>query len=143
MKRTLTLILTFLMILSLCSCFKINKCLKLSFPTEEITSICIYYLEEETALDTLWEMVPVYNVPRDNIPAFAQNLETVRYRKTVIIAPVDYAKIFAPGYAVCIEYTNGEYDVFASRGEKTKNGFYPDEYIGDSSWNEIIESFMK
>ena len=143
MKKILSVIFLLFVVLSLSSCFKINKSLKLSFPLEDITSIDIYYLEEEMGLELREELEPIYSVPRDDIAAVAETLENVRYRKTVIIAPVDYNIIFARGYAVCIEYSNGEYDVFSSRGEARKNGFYPDEYIGEKPWDDMIKSFMQ
>ena len=70
------------------------------------------------------------------------NMETIIYKKYFIIVPVDYSVLFAPGYIVCIEFSDGMREIFSEQGTLTHNGFYPEKYNGSLSWAEEIETFI-
>ncbi len=146
MKKILICITALILIFPLSSCIPINKKLRIIGNTEDITSIDVYYIDvtdEDIIPDTIDEYEPVYSVPATELVAFANKMETIVYKKNYILAPVDYTKIFAPGYIVCIEFSDGIREVFSEKGTLTHNGYYPEEYNGPLSWTEEIESFIK
>ena len=134
-----------MLVFSLSSCFAINKKLRIIGDTDEITSIDIYYIDitdKEITLDTIDEYEPIYSVPANEWGSFADKMETIIYKKYFIIVPVDYSVLFAPGYIVCIEFSDGMREIFSEQGTLTHNGFYPEKYNGPLSWAEEIESFI-
>ena len=146
MKKLLICIVTLILVLSLSSCFSINKNLRIIGDSEDITSINIYYIDatdEEIVQETIDEYEPIYSVPDDEFVAFADKMETIIYKKKYILVPVDYRIVFAPGYIVCIEFSDGMREIFSEQGTLTHNGYYPEKYNGDLSWTEEIESLIK
>ena len=145
MKKVLICITALMLVFSLSSCFAINKKLRIIGDTDEITSIDIYYIDitdKEITLDTIDEYEPIYSVPANEWGSFADKMETIIYKKYFIIVPVDYSVLFAPGYIVCIEFSDGMREIFSEQGTLTHNGFYPEKYNGPLSWAEEIESFI-
>ena len=145
MKKALICITALMLVFSLSSCFAINKKLRIIGDTDEITSIDVYYIDitdKEITLDTIDEYEPIYSVPANEWGSFADKMETIIYKKYYIIAPVDYSIVFAPGYIVCIEFSDGMREIFSEQGTLTHNGFYPEKYNGSLSWAEEIESFI-
>ena len=145
MKKALICITALMLVFSLSSCFAINKKLRIIGDTDEITSIDVYYIDitdKEITLDTIDEYEPIYSVPANEWGSFADKMETIIYKKYYIIVPVDYSIIFAPGYIVCIEFSDGMCEIFSEQGTLTHNGFYPEKYNGSLSWAEEIESFI-
>lgn len=145
MKKALICITALMLVFSLSSCFAINKKLRIIGDTDEITSIDVYYIDitdEEITLDTIDEYEPIYSVPANEWGSFADKMETIIYKKYFIIVPVDYSVLFAPGYIVCIEFSDGMREIFSEQGTLTHNGFYPEKYNGSLSWAEEIESFI-
>ena len=145
MKKALICITALMLVFSLSSCFAINKKLRIIGDTDEITSIDIYYIDitdKEITLDTIDEYEPIYSVPANEWGSFADKMETIIYKKYFIIVPVDYSVLFAPGYIVCIEFSDGMREIFSEQGTLTHNGFYPEKYNGPLSWAEEIESFI-
>ena len=145
MKKALICITALMLVFSLSSCFAINKKLRIIGDTDEITSIDVYYIDitdKEITLDTIDEYKPIYSVPANEWGSFADKMETIIYKKYYIIAPVDYSIVFAPGYIVCIEFSDGMREIFSEQGTLTHNGFYPEKYNGSLSWAEEIESFI-
>ena len=145
MKKALICITALMLVFSLSSCFAINKKLRIIGDTDEITSIDVYYIDitdKEITLDTIDEYEPIYTVPANEWGSFADKMETIIYKKYYIIAPVDYSIVFAPGYIVCIEFSDGMREIFSEQGTLTHNGFYPEKYNGSLSWAEEIESFI-
>ena len=67
----------------------------------------------------------------------------INQQADMVIAPVDYSKVFAPGYIVCIKFSDGEREIFSEQGTLTHNGYYPEKYNGPLSWAEEIESFIR
>ena len=146
MKKLLICIITLILVFSLSSCISINKKLRIIGNTEDIIAIDVYYIDvtnEEIVTKTIDEYEPVYSVPADEWVAFANKMETIIYKKNYIIVPVDYSVVFAPGYIVCIKFSNGEREIFSEQGTLTHNGYYPEKYNGPLSWAEEIESFIK
>ena len=134
-----------MLVFSLSSCFAINKKLRIIGDTDEITSIDVYYIDitdKEITLDTIDEYEPIYSVPANEWGSFADKMETIIYKKYFIIVPVDYSVLFAPGYIVCIEFSDGMREIFSEQGTLTHNGFYPEKYNGSLSWAEEIETFI-
>ena len=145
MKKALICITALMLVFSLSSCFAINKKLRIIGDTDEITSIDVYYIDitdKEITLDTIDEYEPIYSVPANEWGSFADKMETIIYKKYFIIVPVDYSVLFAPGYIVCIEFSDGMREIFSEQGTLTHNGFYPEKYNGPLSWAEEIESFI-
>ena len=145
MKKALICITALMLIFSLSSCFAINKKLRIIGDTDEITSIDVYYIDitdKEITLDTIDEYEPIYSVPANEWGSFADKMETIIYKKYFIIVPVDYNIVFAPGYIVCIEFSDGMREIFSEQGTLTHNGFYPEKYNGALSWAKEIESFI-
>ena len=145
MKKVLICITALMLVFSLSSCFAINKKLRIIGDTDEITSIDVYYIDvtdKEITLDTIDEYEPIYSVPANEWGSFADKMETIIYKKYFIIVPVDYSIVFAPGYIVCIEFSDGMREIFSEQGTLTHNGFYPEKYNGSLSWAEEIESFI-
>ena len=145
MKKALICITALMLVFSLTSCFAINKKLRIIGDTDEITSIDVYYIDitdKEITLDTIDEYEPIYSVPANEWGSFADKMETIIYKKYFIIVPVDYSVLFAPGYIVCIEFSDGMREIFSEQGTLTHNGFYPEKYNGPLSWAEEIESFI-
>ena len=145
MKKALICITALMLVFSLSSCFAINKKLRIIGDTDEITSIDVYYIDitdKEITLDTIDEYEPIYSVPANEWGSFADKMETIIYKKYFIIVPVDYSVLFAPGYIVCIEFSDGMREIFSEQGTLTHNGFYPEKYNGSLSWAEEIESFI-
>ena len=146
MKKLLICIITLMLVFSLSSCISINKRLRIIGNTEDIIAIDVYYIDvtnEEIVTKTIDEYEPVYSVPADEWVAFANKMETIIYKKNYIIVPVDYSVVFAPGYIVCIKFSNGEREIFSEQGTLTHNGYYPEKYNGPLSWAEEIESFIR
>ena len=146
MKKPLISIFTLILVFSLSSCISINKKLRIIGDTEDITSIDVYYIDvtnEEIILDTIDKYEPVYSVPANKLSSFADKMEPIVYKKKYILAPVDYSIVFAPGYIVCIEFSDGEREIFSEQGTLTHNGYYPEKYNGSLSWTEEIESLIK
>ena len=144
-KKMFVYISSLILVFSLSSCISINKKLKIIGNIDDITAIDIYYIDikdEEIVQDTIDEYEPIYSVPANDFVAFANKLETIVYKKNYIFAPVDYKKVFAPGYIVCIEFSDGEREIFSEQGTLTHNGYYPEKYNGSLSWTEEIESFI-
>ena len=145
MKKALICITALMLVFSLSSCFAINKKLRIIGDTDEITSIDVYYIDitdKEITLDTIDEYEPIYSVPANEWGSFADKMETIIYKKYFIIVPVDYSVLFAPGYIVCIEFSDGMREIFSEQGTLTHNGFYPEKYNGSLSWAEEIETFI-
>ena len=145
MKKALICITALMLVFSLSSCFAINKKLRIIGDTDEITSIDVYYIDitdKEITLDTIDEYEPICSVPANEWGSFADKMETIIYKKYYIIAPVDYSIVFAPGYIVCIEFSDGMREIFSEQGTLTHNGFYPEKYNGSLSWAKEIESFI-
>lgn len=145
MKKALICITALMLVFSLSSCFAINKKLRIIGDTDEITSIDVYYIDttdKEITSDTIDEYEPIYSVPANEWGSFADKMETIIYKKYFIIVPVDYNIVFAPGYIVCIEFSDGMREIFSEQGTLTYNGFYPEKYNGPLSWAEEIESFI-
>ena len=145
MKKVLICITALMLVFSLSSCFAINKKLRIIGDTDEITSIDVYYIDitdKEITFDTIDEYEPIYSVPANEWGSFADKMETIIYKKYFIIVPVDYSVLFAPGYIVCIEFSDGMREIFSEQGTLTHNGFYPEKYNGPLSWAEEIESFI-
>ena len=145
MKRLLVCVTSLILAFSLCSCISVNKKLNIIGNTEDITSIDVYYIDvtdEDITADTIDDYSPVYSVPANELVDFADKMETIVYKKNYILAPVDYVKIFAPGYIVCIEFSDGIREIFSEQGTLTHNGYYPEKYNGSLSWAEEIESFI-
>ena len=145
MKRLLVCVTSLILAFSLCSCISVNKKLNIIGNTEDITSIDVYYFDvtdEDITADTIDDYSPVYGVPANELVDFADKMETIVYKKNYILAPVDYVKIFAPGYIVCIEFSDGIREIFSEQGTLTHNGYYPEKYNGSLSWAEEIESFI-
>ena len=145
MKKLLICIITLILVFSLSSCVSINKKLRIIGNTEDIIAIDVYYIDvtdEEIVPETIDEYEPVYSVPADELVAVANKMETIIYKKYFIIVPVDYSIVFAPGYIVCIEFSDGMREIFSEQGTLTHNGFYPEKYNGALSWAEEIESFI-
>lgn len=145
MKKALICITALMLVFSLSSCFAINKKLRIIGDTDEITSIDVYYIDitdKEITSDTIDEYEPIYSVPANEWGSFADKMETIIYKKYFIIVPVDYSVLFAPGYIVCIEFSDGMREIFSEQGTLTHNGFYPEKYNGPLSWAEEIESFI-
>ena len=146
MKKVLICITALMLVFSLSSCFAINKKLRIIGDTDEITSIDVYYIDitdKEITLDTIDEYEPIYSVPANEWGSFTDKMETIIYKKYFIIVPVDYSVLFAPGYIVCIEFSDGMREIFSEQGTLTHNGgFYPEKYNGPLSWAEEIESFI-
>ena len=145
MKKVLICITALMLVFSLSSCFAINKKLRIIGDTDEITSIDVYYIDitdKEITLDTIDEYEPIYSVPANEWGSFADKMETIIYKKYFIIVPVDYSVLFAPGYIVCIEFSDGMREIFSEQGTLTHNGFYPEKYNGSLSWAEEIETFI-
>lgn len=145
MKKVLICITALMLVFSLSSCFAINKKLRIIGDTDEITSIDVYYIDitdKEITSDTIDEYEPIYSVPANEWGSFADKMETIIYKKYFIIVPVDYSVLFAPGYIVCIEFSDGMREIFSEQGTLTHNGFYPEKYNGPLSWAEEIESFI-
>ena len=146
MKKSLVFISVLILIFSLSSCISINKKLRIIGDSEDITSIDVYYIDVtdgEIVPDTIDEYEPVYSVPSNELVDFADKMETIVYKKKYIFAPVDYKKVFAPGYIVCIEFSDGKRKIFSEQGSLTHNGYYPEKYNGPLSWEEEIESLIK
>ena len=146
MKKLLICIITLILVFPLASCISINKKLRIIGNTEDIISIDVYYIDvtdEVVVLDEIDEYEPIYSVPTNELVAFANKMETIVYKKNYILAPVDYGKVFAPGYIVCIEFFDGEREIFSEQGTLTHNGYYPEKYNGPLSWTEEIESFIR
>ena len=145
MKKLLICIITLILVFSLSSCISINKKLRIIGNTEDIIAIDVYYIDvtnEKIVTKTIDEYEPVYSVPADELVAFANKMETIIYKKNYIIVPVDYSVLFAPGYIVCIEFSDGMREIFSEQGTLTHNGFYPEKYNGSLSWAEEIETFI-
>ena len=145
MKKALICITALMLVFSLTSCFAINKKLRIIGDTDEITSIDVYYIDitdKEITSDTIDEYEPIYSVPANEWGSFADKMETIIYKKYFIIVPVDYSVLFAPGYIVCIEFSDGMREIFSEQGTLTHNGFYPEKYNGSLSWAKEIESFI-
>ena len=146
MKKILICITALILVFSLSSCIPINKKLRIIGKNEDITAIDVYYIsetDEHITPDTIDEYEPIYSVPSTDLVAFAEKMETIVYKKDYIFVSVYYSKIFAPGYIVCIEFSDGEREIFSEKGTLTHNGYYPEEYNGPLSWAEEIESFIK
>ncbi len=146
MKKILICAITTVLVFSLASCVPINKNLNIIGDIEDITAIDVYYIDttdENIVSDTLDEYEPVYSVPSGDISAFAKDLETIVYKKYYCIIPTDYIRIFAPGYIVSIEFSDGKREIFSQKGTLTHNGYYPEEYSGPLSWKEEIELLIK
>ena len=146
MKKLLICIITLILVFSLSSCISINKKLRIIGNTEDIIAIDVYYIDvtnEKIGTETIDEYEPVYSVPADELVAFANKMETIIYKKNYIIVPVDYSVVFAPGYIVCIKFSDGEREIFSEQGTLTHNGYYPEKYNGPLSWAEEIESFIR
>ena len=146
MKKALICITALMLVFSLSSCFAINKKLRIIGDTDEITSIDVYYIDitdKEITSDTIDEYEPIYSVPANEWGSFADKMETIIYKKYYIIAPVDYKIVFAPGYIVCIEFSDGMREIFSEQGTLTHNGFYTQKYNGPLSWAEEIESLIR
>lgn len=146
MKKSLVFISALILVFSLSSCISINKKLRIIGDSEDITSIDVYYVDAtvgEIVSDTIDEYEPVYSVPSNELVDFADKMETIVYKKKYILAPVDYQKVFAPGYIVCIEFSDGKREIFSEQGTLTHNGYYPEKYNGPLSWEEEIETLIK
>lgn len=145
MKKLLSCISTLILIFCLSSCISLNKNLKIIGNIDEITSIDVYYIDatEDVTIDIIDEYEPIYSVPANELVDFANKMETIIYKKDYPLAPVDYSEVFAPGYIVCIEFSDGMREIFSEKGSKTHNGYYPEEYNGSFTWAEEIESFIR
>ncbi|MBQ3016629.1 MAG: hypothetical protein IJD79_07610 [Clostridia bacterium] len=146
MKKILICAIATVLVFSLASCIPINKKLNIIGDIEDITAIDVYYIDitdEKIVSDTLDEYESVYSVPAGDISDFAKEMETIVYKKYYCIIPIDYIRVFAPGYIVCIEFSDGEHEIFSQKGTLTHNGYYPEEYSGPLSWEEEIESLIK
>ena len=146
MKKILICAIATVLVFSLASCIPINKKLNIIGDIEDITAIDVYYIDitdENIVSDTLDEYEPVYSVPAGDISDFAKEMEKIVYKKYYCIIPIDYIRVFAPGYIVRIEFSDGEHEIFSQKGTLTHYGYYPEEYSGPLSWEEEIESLIK
>ena len=160
MKKLLTTMLFVVIMLSLCSCGKIDKSITFSGECYQTLEVEIYYLEKN------YNESDVQNLRDENTPVCVLNnladdgdlisdlmseISSLAFSQEVIYFPAAVDWIYAyEGYVICVVYPNG-YDLIAENGQfyysfdKKGNENYKYghcDYSGETEWSDIVEKYV-
>lgn len=156
MKKTISLGLVILLLVSLSSCvIKTDKAIELCGYVTDITSIDIYFTDEEYSkpIDTIREdSTPLYTIKKEDEGAFIDRILSLEYEKDVVFLPITYAHVYSNGYIIVINYSSGNFDLIAESGllscviesDGSESYSYDNSsYCGECSWSSFIEEYIK
>ena len=157
MKNITALLVSLLLIFCLPSCVTVKKDVELSQGRENVQSVEIYKPErayhEEDIHAFLKQNEPVAVLKTENITAFLDELCTLDFEKEVVLFPIpmdggcDYE-----GYIVAVVYSDGGYDIIASRGlysyavgndGQGRHKYDHSNYCGETPWTDLIEKYIE
>ena len=157
MKKTIALLMSFLLLFCLYSCANITKDLELSQDRANVKSIEIY--QSERAYDEgdisgfLKTNEPVAVLETENFSGFLDTLCTLDFEKEVVFLPIpmdggyDYE-----GYIIAIVYSDGGYDIIAEHGlysyavgsdGQGSHKYDHSDYCGETPWAEFFKEYIE
>ena len=161
MRKLISMLIIFGVMLSLCSCGKVNKNIVFSEESWQTLELEIYYLEKTYSKNN------VQNLRDENTPlcvldglttdggekinGLMSDISSLTFIQEVIYfpAPVDWIYTYE-GYVVCAVYSNG-YDIIAQNGQfyysfdfkgKESYKYGHSDYSGEIEWSKIIEKYI-
>ena len=157
MKKTITLLMSFLLIFCLSSCATVKKDVTFSHDRANVQSIEIFNPESayyEGDIHTfLEENEPIVILEPEQHSNFLDTLCTLDFEKEVVFLPIpmdggcDYE-----GYIIAIVYSDGGYDIIAERGlysyavgsdGQGRHKYDHFDYCGETPWAEFIKEYIE
>jgi hypothetical protein len=157
MKKTIALLISFLLLFCLSSCATVKKDVEFSQDRANVQSIEIYNPEKtyhEGDIHTfLEENEPIVILEPEQHTSFLDTLYTLNFEKEVVFFPIpmdggcDY-----DGYIIAVIYSDGGYDIIAARGlysyavssdGKGRHKYDYSNYCGETPWAEFIEDYIE
>jgi hypothetical protein len=157
MKKTIALLISFLLLFCLSSCATVKKDVEFSQDRTNVQSIEIYNPERayyEGDIHTfLEENEPIVILEPEQHTSFLDTLYTLNFEKEVVFFPIpmdggcDY-----DGYIIAVIYSDGGYDIIAARGlysyavssdGKGRHKYDYSNYCGETPWAEFIEDYIE
>lgn len=157
MKKTIALLISFLLFLCLSSCATITKDVELSQDKDNVQSIEIYNSERayyEGDIHTfLEENEPITVVRSENLTSFSDTISELEFEEEKAFFPIpmdggyDY-----DGYIIAVIYSDGGYDIVAEGGlysyavgndGQGSHKYDHSDYCGEVSWVELVEQYIE
>ena len=157
MKKTIALLMSFLLIFCLSSCANIKNDLEFSQDRANVQSIEIFNPESaycEGDIHTfLEENEPIVILDPEQHSNFLDSLCALDFEKEVAFFPIpmdggyDYE-----GYIIAIVYSDGGYDIIAEHGlysyavgsdGQGRHKYDHSDYCGETSWTEFVEEYIE
>jgi hypothetical protein len=157
MKKTIALLISFLLLFCLSSCATVKKDVEFSQDRANVSSIEIYNPEKtyrEGDIHTfLEENEPIVILEPEQHSSFLDSLGSLTFEKEVVFFPIpmdggcDY-----DGYIIAVIYSDGGYDIIAARGlysyavssdGKGRHKYDYSNYCGETPWAEFIEDYIE
>ena len=157
MKKTIALLMSFLLIFCLSSCATVKKDVTFSQDRANVQSIEIFNPESayyEGDIHTfLEENEPITVVKSENLTSFLDDLCNLEFEEEKVFFPIpmdggyDYG-----GYMIAIMYSDGGYDIIAERGlysyavGRDGQGWHKydhSDYCGETPWAEFFKEYIE
>jgi hypothetical protein len=157
MKKTIALLISFLLLFCLSSCATVKKDVKFSQDRANVSSIEIYNPEKTYHAGDihtfLEENEPIVILEPEQHSSFLDSLGSLTFEKEVVFFPIpmdggcDY-----DGYIIVVIYSDGGYDIIAARGlysyavssdGKGRHKYDYSNYCGETPWAEFIEDYIE
>jgi len=157
MKKTIVLLISFLLLFCLSSCTTVKKEVEFSQDRANVQSIEIYNSERsyyEGDIHTfLEENEPIVILEPEQHSSFLDTLYTLNFEKEVVFfsIPMDGGYDY-DGYIIAVAYSDGGYDIIAERGlyfyavgndGKGRHKYDYSNYCGEIPWAEFIEDYIE
>ena len=160
MRKLISILTIFVVILSLCSCGKVNKNIVFSGEPWQTLEVEIYYVEKsysegdiQNLRDENTPLCVLNNLTEDGeiISNLMNEISSLTFIQEVIYFPAAIDWIYTyEGYVVCVVYPNG-YDIIAPNGQfyyaldrkgKEHYKYGHSDYSGETEWSEIVERYI-
>jgi len=152
MKRTVLLTITMLLMIStLTSCIVIPRYKRFEIDADQVASVEIYDLCENETFggEFLKTEAAVYEIPKERVSDFFNDLSKIRFFDTIIIvlAPTD-PSFYYDTWVVRINYRDGSYELLSSDGYGEvyyQNGEVKDSHhysCDNEEWWAFIEKYV-
>lgn len=156
MKKSVLLLILFILAFSITSCATVNKRLALSDEQQSIESVEIYNVIKQYYEGNISsfrsENAPIYTLSAEQISDFTEELLQLKFEEKNVFFPIptdggyDYS-----GYVVCVVYDDGGYDIFAEegqflysvQGDDVRYTYGYADYCGDVPWTDFIERYIE
>ncbi len=119
-KLFLSVLVTFVLIISLSGCIMIPMSKHYDIPAEEVVTVQFYDLRNQESaghpgFDTKYE--PVYTIPVEDKEDFLNDFSKLKFTDTLIIVPAAVDPSFSYGpWVVRINFSNGQYTFYSCAG---------------------------